>query len=211
MQLDTITMPRVEARKAYIEYRDAIRAQQTEELDEVRRRQLEQDRAIAQAYKALSVGRQLIRLESTVLAAGFDSEHRPHLAVCRADADECWMRRTQGGELTFMASEDAHRSWDRRVKAGKRLRLTAPSYEGKDWAITAIATAPNIPPEFRPVHHLRNYHLLWEAAWRHVRSSRHHAPRDPALLKHLGGDLWAVLAIWDLTEVERAALEAGSV
>lgn len=29
---------------------------------------------------------------------------------------------------------------------------------------------------------------------------------DPALLKHIGGDLYAVLATWDLTELERSVL-----
>jgi len=32
------------------------------------------------------------------------------------------------------------------------------------------------------------------------------APRDPMLLRRLGGDLWLVVAHWDLTEVERAAM-----
>jgi len=31
-------------------------------------------------------------------------------------------------------------------------------------------------------------------------------PRDPALIRHIRGDLWAVLAVWDLTELERAVL-----
>jgi len=34
-------------------------------------------------------------------------------------------------------------------------------------------------------------------------------PRDPYLLRRLGkGDLWLVVAAWDLTEVERAALQS---
>src|SRR5438046_3023240 len=31
-------------------------------------------------------------------------------------------------------------------------------------------------------------------------------PEDPALLKHIGGDLYAVVAVWNLTELERAVL-----
>ena len=31
-------------------------------------------------------------------------------------------------------------------------------------------------------------------------------PRDPALLRNITGTLYAVLAVWDLTEVERAVL-----
>jgi hypothetical protein len=31
-------------------------------------------------------------------------------------------------------------------------------------------------------------------------------PRDPALLRHIRGDLWVVLAVWDLTDLERLVL-----
>ncbi|MGH3300400.1 MAG: hypothetical protein ACRDOK_01755 [Streptosporangiaceae bacterium] len=33
-------------------------------------------------------------------------------------------------------------------------------------------------------------------------------PRDPALLRWIRGDLWAVVAQWDLTELERAVLSS---
>lgn len=32
---------------------------------------------------------------------------------------------------------------------------------------------------------------------------------DPALLKHIGGDLWAVVAVWNLTDLEMAVLAGG--
>ncbi len=59
---------------------------------------------------------------------------------------------------------------------------------------------PLIPPALRPSTDFRNFHILWEAEWQRV------APKDPALLKHVGGHLYAVLATWDLTELERAVL-----
>lgn len=60
---------------------------------------------------------------------------------------------------------------------------------------------PLIPVHLRPRHALDNYHVLWEAEWSRV------VPRDPYLLRRIGNaDLWLVLAAWDLTEVERAAL-----
>jgi hypothetical protein len=31
-------------------------------------------------------------------------------------------------------------------------------------------------------------------------------PVDPALLRHIRGDLWAVLAVWNLTDLERYVL-----
>jgi hypothetical protein len=59
---------------------------------------------------------------------------------------------------------------------------------------------PPVPPGLQPKFGLGNYHILWEAEWEMV------APKDPALLKHIGGDLYAVLATWDLTEIERTVL-----
>ena len=59
---------------------------------------------------------------------------------------------------------------------------------------------PIVPPQLRPHWGLHNYHILWEADWQKV------PPRDPALLERIGGDLYAVLAVWDLTELERAVL-----
>lgn len=65
------------------------------------------------------------------------------------------------------------------------------------------AIVPLIPPGLRPVGDLKNYHVVFEADWAKVAPP---APRDPALLKHIGGDLYAVLAVWDLTDLERAVL-----
>jgi hypothetical protein len=48
---------------------------------------------------------------------------------------------------------------------------------------------------------LRHYVTLFEVdQWEPV------PPTDPALLKHIAGDLYAVLAVWDLTELERAVI-----
>ncbi len=62
---------------------------------------------------------------------------------------------------------------------------------------------PIVPINLRPKRGLANYHILWEAEWHNV------VPVDPLLLRRLGkGDLWLVVAAWDLTEVEQAALTA---
>ncbi len=62
---------------------------------------------------------------------------------------------------------------------------------------------PLIPPHLRPADAYRNYHILWECnEWRRV------APSDPLLLKHITGHVYAVVAQWDLTEIERAIMNA---
>ena len=71
------------------------------------------------------------------------------------------------------------------------------------WSGGWWASIPYIPPQFRPPHALENYHLLWEAEWRRNSGSQR---RDPMLLRRIGGDLFAVVAAWDLTDVEKLVL-----
>jgi hypothetical protein len=58
---------------------------------------------------------------------------------------------------------------------------------------------PSIPPRLRPPSALADYFILWEAAWESI-------PTDPMLLRRLSGSLYAALAVWDLTDLERAVL-----
>jgi hypothetical protein len=58
---------------------------------------------------------------------------------------------------------------------------------------------PIIPAPIRPTRRLDQYHILWEADWQA-------APTDPILLQKLTGNLFVILAAWDLTELERAVL-----
>jgi hypothetical protein len=60
---------------------------------------------------------------------------------------------------------------------------------------------PLVPIHLRPRRALGAYHILWEAEWKRV------PPVDPMLLRRIGGDIWLVVAAWDLTEVERAAMQ----
>lgn len=64
------------------------------------------------------------------------------------------------------------------------------------------AVVPSIPARFRPDGDLSQYHILWEPIWEPT------PPGDPILMKHLHGDFFVVLAQWDLTAIEKAALYA---
>lgn len=203
MNLSTIEMPRVEARRAFLEYREALKERHSDE-----------DEAIMRGYRELSRGRQLIQLTETIEAGGTKSiDYRqwpgapvrlatlPALAVMRADQIVCRVRTTTGGEVTYHP-EGNPRANERRnvVRANTHLSLNYVSW-------TFRAMVPIVPPRFRPKHGLGNYHVLWEAEWEYNQPPR--PPGDPALLKHIGGDLYVVLAIWDLTPLERAVLGQG--
>lgn len=196
MELNTITMPRAEARAAFLSYRRAVKARHDRE-----------DEQIMRGYRSLAQGKRVINLLEVVAAGGEDAAHRPKLAIIRADSKLCFMRRRGDGRVTFATDQSAAQGWGGRVRRDKRIELPADTLARvpgwKDYeSVDAQAIVPNIPPALRPVHALSGYHILFEAEWRPV------APRDPALLKHLGGDLWAVLAVWNLTDLERAVLSA---
>jgi hypothetical protein len=190
MELQSITMPgdteqeqRQAARVAFLQYRHAVRERHDKE-----------DEQIMRGYRALSQGKQLIHLRDTIKAGGLGNDGRPRLAVMRADQKWCFFRRSWDGGFSFTNDGDAWRS-----RHQTRMRFDSTVLE-IDKPAEAQALVPLIPPGLRPNIALSNFHTLWEAEWKRV------PPRDPALLRHLGGDLFAVVAVWDLTELERAVL-----
>jgi hypothetical protein len=213
MHLPVIEMEKEQAQEAFREYRDAIRAGPRDKFLEVRREYEAMDRAVMRGYKEIAKGNSLLRLSETIHLGGTqqltwtDQRWRnnrwenvtyvgtfPRLAITRADARRCVCSGVlPDGTVRFNA--DGGRSKIDTVRLehvfGRPEHSATQEHE---------AIVPTIPPMFRPPHKLSGYHLLWEAEWDLA------APVDPALLKHLGGDLYAVLAVWDLTELERAVL-----
>lgn len=197
MDLKPIIMDRNAARRAFIEYREAFR-----------KTHKAQDEEIMRGYRALAQGKQLISLTAAIQAAGI-VEHKvkrwdgqsvtayfPKLACIRADASTCFCDVLTDGAIVFKSKEYT-RAESQKVKlSAGTLPHTKPVHA------SAKAIVPIVPPQFRPPNSstLAGYHILFEAEWEMI------PPKDPALLKHIGGDLYAVLAVWDLTEVERHVL-----
>lgn len=157
----------------------------------------------------MSLGRQLIRLSETIIAGGRRENGHPKLAVMRADIETVRMTSWVSGQVRFQPHET---NWRKSHRApSKVLDFHFPA-RNEGSMVEGISPVPLIPPQFRPGPRASNYHILWEVdRWQPLRRTSRGRIGDPALLKHLRGDLWAVLAVWDLTEVEKAALEAGAV
>jgi len=199
MDVQTVTMDAEAAAAAFKEYRAAFMAERNRIDGELMR-----------GYKALAEGRILISLSDAIQRGGVDEIGRPRLAIARADESGVSMERTRDGAVVYWPSNA------RRVTAEDRvLRVPATTLpditEAQDalttrwgsarWRETHTATLPFIPPKYRPPLKLDNYHLLWEAEWRSARQRL-----DPMLLRRVGGDLFAIVAAWDLTEVEKLVL-----
>lgn len=157
------------------------------------------DAEIRRVYKLIAQGRVVIQALASIAAAGLDENQRPKLAICRADAPECFCDLFTDGRARFSMDRwpKARAHW-RTIDLPARSFAPRPSHIGYG---SLVAQLPLIPIHLRPKRALENYYILWEAEWRKV------PPRDPLLLRRLGrGDMWLVLAAWDLTEVERSAL-----
>jgi hypothetical protein len=196
MDLTTITMDPEEASKAFLEYRASVRQRHDAEEAQIMR-----------GYKALAEGESVIDLVATIRQGGGrvqsggwrGSVWVPNLGVMRADQRWCWVRTHSDGRVEYHSKQ-----WYSIRETRNLVALppgTLPPPEGASSASGDMrAMVPPIPPVHRPAASLGNYHVLFEAEWEQV------APKDPALLKHIGGDLYVVCATWDLTELERTVL-----
>jgi hypothetical protein len=183
MEVAKLEIDRTEARRLQREYK-SHRAFQTAE-----------DREIERTYRLIAAGKVVIQARESIRRAGLGADGFPKLGLVRADAKVCHVEMGTLGQCRMWMND----RWMPRAES-KRLILPDGTFAERTRWGAAEAMVPLIPVHLRPRTALDNYHILFEAEWRRV------PPRDPYLLRHVGGDIWVVLAAWDLTEVERAAM-----
>jgi len=191
MQTEKIIMDRDEAATLYREYRKS-RSYETKIDAEVKR-----------TYRAISQGKVVIKALESIANAGLKEDGFPKLAICRATATHCEVAMEWHGGATFYVAGRSGRGWRASQAKANRIALHADAFPRiKRERREAVAAVPPPPLHLRPKDDdLGKYHILWEAEWSPI------PPRDPMLLRRIGdADLWVVVAHWDLTEVERAAL-----
>lgn len=160
-------------------------------------------RAIAAGYAELAAGRPLLNLKECFATVPLDEKGRPRLAIARAD------RRT----VELISQYRNRVSFDCRKRSSNsttlRLEVEIPPFEGPYWH-RAFALVPLIPAAVRAELPrgtvVASCHILWEVEQWSDTPLGQQADRDPYLLRHLGGDLWTVLAEWDLTPLERTVM-----
>lgn len=216
MDLATISVSEEQAKGAIEEYRKAMREAGFKEVRDLtdrakaRRQAIElQDKAILKGYELIAKHKTVISLRQTLVAGGEDESHRPRLAIGRADERQIEMTRFENGRVDFKGDQNywgahsdeyAEKTWNTN-RDFEFFQLLPPVPDlGRNSRVEAHAILPHIPPGLRP-DALHRYFVLWEADWQRK------MPIDPALLRHLRGDLYAVIATWDLTELERAVLD----
>jgi hypothetical protein len=185
MDVTKVEMDPAAADKAFREYRAAFMADRNKIDGELMR-----------GYKALADGKTLISLTEAINKGGLDIGGRPALAIARADESQITMIVHADGRIVYDPWLSGVRASDRILEVPSTT-LDVPANQRNRHHRALI---PFIPPQFRPPHALTGYHILWEALW-------HSRPiGDPMLLKRIGGDVFAVVAAWDLTPLEKLVL-----
>lgn len=221
MELQTIEIPRAQARETAAEYRRAAKTIS----DPDRRREFEE---IARAYRIAARDEvPMIALTPTIAAGGTvtrtivsgkgtDWERRTHyllpkLAACRASAAFCYCTGVRDdGSVGFIDSLGRRDTYARgllHLQTGLGRPAGYQHESLRPWRGSWSAMVPIVPPKHRPAgaSSLDAYLVLWEVdAW--VWRTNPKPPVDPALLRHVGGDIYAVLATWDLTPLEQLVL-----
>jgi hypothetical protein len=196
------------ARSAYVEYRRALHV----ERDPKVRGEMG---AAMRGYHAISKGQQVIDVEKAMKTAGLQPDtYFPRLAICRADATWGHVHLRDNGSAVFCVNQP-YTDWrripkDQKVTFGpgtftpmprRRWLTEAERAGGRVFPMEAgKALVPMVPPQARLTYSARNYHVLWDAVW------EPEPPKDPFLLKHLGGALYAIVHHWDLTPIEQAVM-----
>jgi hypothetical protein len=160
------------------------------------------DREIMSAYQKLAQGKLVIKALESVVTAGVNEQGLPKLAITRADAQYCRLTMQGQGAATMASMKKAGRRQIIGQSFSTHFRFPDGAFPSVRWQHHE-AIVPIVPLGERPKRAMQNYHILWEAEWTKA------VPIDPFLLRRIGkSDMWLVLAMWDLTEVERAALAA---
>jgi len=213
MNCDTLTISRDDATRQLAQYERAAldRPQQVTSLDE----------QIMRALKVGASGGRLLDLNAAIASGGANRAGLPKLAFARADAKHTnWLpnrewnvgadgRHTSNGGGAFYFGAQRNVSSPHQCQ-GLTWNVswtvppdTLPHTSFSQWRPRYKALAPLIPLPVRPKAHLKNFALLWEANWHPDQP-----PVDPFLLRPLTGSLFEIVAEWDVTPLELAAVRS---
>jgi hypothetical protein len=198
-----------------VEDKEAAKAARDAYMEAARRSRSALDRALYVSYKAISEGASLIDIEATMRETPLHENGLPKLAIVRADFKEVFLKLHYDGSGVMAGSQAFATGYRVKTKAGTaRIEFPPATFPttnpatGERWGYGHYsdphrAPVPLIPPQFRPADAYANYHILWEVdEWKRV------APKDPLLLRCVTGQIYAIVAQWNLTELERLIMDA---
>ena len=220
MDVNTITMNKYDARAKAAAYKERL-AKMKPSLSNAAARAEYED--ALKGFEALARGTKLIDLDEVMANCPLDEKGRPKLAIARHDRKQV---KFEWGPHTYRASfhtdfERAAEPWNPlesltiRVNMGRehgRTRLAAAAWSSTGYyqqpvKVEGYALVPMVPLDVRPKTGIpEKACILWEVEEWSDRRLDVTPDTDPYLLKHVTGSLYAVIAEWDLTELEKAVM-----
>lgn len=206
MNTPIITLPKEEAEEHYKEYLEVVKTRKEKYLDDLKK-----------TYYHLSKERRVLDIYEVFKNCGVDKNGEPKLAIAPASAKEITFEKFALGSGTFTP----HDRWSRAEKADVNL----PTKTFGEWARgqiknsynsethegvireRVITNVPIVPAHILPEGSLDNYYVLFEVKeWTEPQEKRVARKGDPYLLKRINQNTFAIMAEWDVTDVELAVL-----
>jgi hypothetical protein len=169
--------------------------------------------AALKGFEALAKGTRLIDLDDVMANCPLDDKSRPRLAIARHDRKQVkfeWRFGTSGAlfHTDFERAGEASNPLESltvRVNMGREQgRRTSDGWGAR---VEGYALVPMIPLDVRPRTGVpEKGYILWEVEQWSDRRLDVSPDIDPYLLKHITGSLYAVIAEWNLTELERSIM-----
>lgn len=187
IELSEFQMTKFEAQKKWREYTIACKDNPGDEF-------LQDMKAL---YNQLKCGRKVIDINKVMKRGGTFETGEPRLAILRADFDVVHLDYYVDGDV-FMSHNN---TWRFSKAKDIKFKEIFPPLENRTSRLCREAIAPKIPASLRPKGRLNNYWILWEVEeWKPV------PPIDPYLLRRITPNMFVIVAGWNLTELERAAI-----
>lgn len=200
MNVDLLTMPTDKAKKEFALYENALKKGRKEDyLEELRN-----------VYKYMAQGKKIINIYSVFADLDLNTEKHPKLGIVKADTKIAYFQKRPRGAGKFLNRKP--QNWgEKKSDLAFDVLLPDNTFENWDTNLNSITIkddilqtlVPIVPAGLLPPHGLHNYHIIWEVdKWNIIK-----APVDPILAKRISKNMFAVLAVWDLTPIERAIIE----
>jgi hypothetical protein len=194
MNVATITMDPAEARERLAEYAGILRRRADAEYEQIRA-----------GLAAMARGEALVDVADAIRTVVRDAKDRPRLAIARADRKQVRFDWWPGDTASFRTRW----SWGR-GRASETMEVRLNMGASSPHNPTGYALVPIVPPAGLRLcggfSGLRQHFVLWEVERWADSPIASRPDRDPYLLRHVAGDLYAVIYEWDLTELERAVM-----
>ena len=209
MQVETISIEREKARQNLADLKKLFKTNADIAKNKIYRE-------LQRAYGHMKHGGKVLDVYQAFKDTGIGADGHPKIAIVRADAKVCHLYKYRGGRAIF--SYKAPDRWGQHNtrearKSEREIGLPEGTFVWSNkigWSGEHCkTTVPIIPPAIlieQVRYHLRNYFILWE-----VEDWKMEPPKDPLFLKMITPNLFAVLATWDLSELERAIIRSNTV